>query len=152
MTIRLVQARVDAARGRLPEAATRLTQIVEFFDGRGMKVAPLARVLIVRADVYLKQGNENAAIADAQRALEISRALQGDKPYSSLTGQSLLMLARIQDSRGQHIAAQAAASEALPQLTETLGRGASRHAPRTAVRDRRNARVGGSTRQRAMPS
>jgi serine/threonine-protein kinase len=121
MTIGLVQARVDAARGRLPEAITRLTQIVEFFDSRHMAVAPVVRVLIFRADVYLKQGNESAAIADAQRALKISRALEGDKPYSSLTGQSLLVLARIQDSRGQHMAAQAAAKEALPHLTEALG-------------------------------
>ena len=81
MTIRLVQARVDAARGRLSEAVTGLTQVVEFFDGRHMAVAPLARVLIVRGDVYLKQGNMTAAIADAERALKVSRALQGDKPY-----------------------------------------------------------------------
>jgi tetratricopeptide (TPR) repeat protein len=121
MTIGLAQARVDAARGRLPEAITRLTKIVEFFDGRQMAVAPLVRVLIFRADVYLQQANESAAIADAQRALEISRALEGDKPYSSLTGQSLLVLARIQESRGQHIAAQAAAKQALPHLTEALG-------------------------------
>ena len=121
MTIRLVQARVDAARGRLSEAVTGLTQVVEFFDGRHMAVAPLARVLIVRGDVYLKQGNMTAAIADAERALKVSRALQGDKPYSSLTGQSLLLLARIQDSRGQHLAARTFANEATPQLTETLG-------------------------------
>jgi eukaryotic-like serine/threonine-protein kinase len=121
MTIGLVQARVDAARGRMSEAVTGLTQVVEFFDGRHMAVAPLARVLIVRGDVYLKQGNFSAAIADAERALKVSRALQGDKPYSSLTGQSLLLLARIQDNRGQHSAARTFASDAVPQLSETLG-------------------------------
>jgi tetratricopeptide (TPR) repeat protein len=121
MTIRLVQARVAAARGRLSDAAADLTQVVEFFDSRHLAVAPLARVLIVRGDVYLKQGNMTAAIADAERALKVSRALQGDKPYSSLAGQSLLLLARIQESRGQHFAAREFANEAMPQLTETLG-------------------------------
>ena len=121
MTIGLVQARVDAARDRLPEAITRLTRIVEFFDSRQMAVAPLVRVLIFRGDVYLKQGNFSAAIADAERALKVSRALRGDKPYSSLAGQSLLLLSRIQETRGQHSAARGFASEALPQLSETLG-------------------------------
>jgi hypothetical protein len=59
-------------------------------------------------------------MADARRALEISRRLQGDKPWSSLTGQSLLTIARIQENRGDHEAARVAAKEALPNLRETL--------------------------------
>ena len=121
MTILQVQARVDAARGRFPEAIAGLTKIVEFFDGRGMAVAPLARALNFRADAHLGQGDAHAALADARRALEISRRLQGDKPWSSLTGLSLLSIARIQEGVGDHDAARLAAREALPHLIETLG-------------------------------
>ncbi|HEY7377140.1 MAG TPA: serine/threonine-protein kinase [Steroidobacteraceae bacterium] len=117
---RQMQARIDAARGRLPEAITRLSGIVEFYDGRGMAVAPLVRVLLIRADVYLKQGTIDAALADAQRSLDISRKLQGEKPYSSLTGLSLLLIARIHEQRGEHSAAQALAAQAVPHLVETL--------------------------------
>jgi tetratricopeptide (TPR) repeat protein len=121
MAIQQVQARIDAAHGRYPEAIAGFTKIVAFFDGRQMAVAPLARVLIARGDTNLQAGNAEAALADGRRALEISRGLQGDKPYSSLTGQSLLLIARVHESRGDRPAAQAAAKEAMPQLTETLG-------------------------------
>ena len=86
-----------------------------------MAVAPLVRALNLRADAYLSKGDANAALADARRALEISRSLQGDKPWSSLTGLSLLTIARTQESVGNHDAARIAARDALPNLTETLG-------------------------------
>jgi len=120
MLIMQVQARIDSAHGRFPEAIAGLTKIVEFYDGRGMAVAPLVRALNFRADAQLGKGDADAAMADARRALEISRRLQGDKPWSSLTGQSLLTIARIQENRGDHEAARVAAKEALPHLRETL--------------------------------
>jgi hypothetical protein len=94
--------------------------MVEFYDGRGMAVAPLVRALNFRADAQLGKGDAGAALADARRALEISRRLQGGKQWSSHTGLSLLTIARIQESRGDHEAARAAANEALPHLRETL--------------------------------
>lgn len=121
MTILQAQARIDAARGRLPESIAGFTRIVAFFDGRGMKVAPVARVLNARGDVYLQQRNVDAAMADAERALEIARRLQGDKPYSSLSGTSLLLMSRIDESRGNEAKAIEMANQAVPQLTETLG-------------------------------
>jgi eukaryotic-like serine/threonine-protein kinase len=121
MMILQVQARIDAAHGRFAEAIVGLTKIVEFYDGRGMAVAPLVRALSFRADAQLGKGDANAAIADARRALAISRRLQGDKPASSLTGLSLLTIARIEESRGDREAARLAAKEALPHLRETLG-------------------------------
>jgi hypothetical protein len=95
--------------------------LVEFYDGRSMAVAPLVRALNFRADAHLGKGEADAAIADARRALEISRRLQGDKPWSSLTGLSLLTIARIDESRSDNEAARLAAQEALPHLRETLG-------------------------------
>jgi hypothetical protein len=47
--------------------------------------------------------------------------LQGGKQYSSLTGQSLLLTARIDDARGDQAAARDMAAQALPNLVETLG-------------------------------
>ena len=98
-----------------------MTKIVEFYDGRGMAVAPLVRALNFRAEAQLGKGDANAAMADARRALEISRRLQSDKPASSLTGLSLLSIAKIEENRGDHAAARLAAKEALPHLRETLG-------------------------------
>jgi serine/threonine protein kinase len=121
MVILQVQARIDAAHGRFPEAIAGLTKIVDFFDGRGMAVAALARALNFRAEAYLGKGDSDAALADTRRALEISRRLQGDKPWSSITGLVLLSIAYIQEHRGDHAAAVAAAREALPHLRETLG-------------------------------
>ena len=121
MLIMQVQARIDAAHGRFAEAIAGLTKIVEFYDGRSMAVAPLVRALNFRADAHLGKGETDAAIADARRALEISRRLQGDKPWSSLTGLSLLTIARMDESRSDNAAARLAAKEALPHLRETLG-------------------------------
>jgi eukaryotic-like serine/threonine-protein kinase len=121
MMIMQVQARVDAAHGRFAPAIAGLTKIVEFYDGRSMAVAPLVRALNFRADAHLGRGDADAAMPDARRALEISRRLQGDKPWSSLTGLSLLTIARIEESRVDHDAARLAAKEALPHFKETLG-------------------------------
>jgi serine/threonine-protein kinase len=115
------QARLDVARGKLPQAIASFSKIVEFFDGRQMTVAPLARVLIARGDAHLEAGDTGAAMADGRRALEVSRSLQGDKPHSSLTGLSLLLIARVHESRGERSDAQTVAVEAVPQLVETIG-------------------------------
>ena len=54
-------------------------------------------------------------------ALDVSRSLQGDKPRSSLTGQSLLLIARVHESGGERPASLAVAGEAVPHLVQTLG-------------------------------
>jgi hypothetical protein len=134
----MAEARAAGARGNLPAAVAGFTRIVDFFDGRQMTVAPLARVLIARGEAELATGDLQAAKADAERALGVSRSLQGDKPHSSLTGQSLLLVSRIDDSRGDREAAQAAANQALPQLVETLG---ERHPDSVRAREASQARA-----------
>ena len=121
MTILQVQARVDAERGRLSQSIAGLSKIVAFFDGREMRVAALVRALNLRSDVYLRSGDATSAMADAQRSLDIARTLQGGKPYSSLTGQGLLLMARADELRGELAAARTVASDAVPQLTQSLG-------------------------------
>jgi tetratricopeptide (TPR) repeat protein len=121
INIMQAQARVDAAGGRLKEALAGLTKVIGFFDGRNMAGAPVVRALTTRCELHMLEGNAVAAMADAQRALEVSRHLQGDKPYSSLTGLALLSMATIQDRTGQHATAQVLAGQAVPHLVETLG-------------------------------
>ncbi len=121
MAILQVQARLDAARERVPEAIAGFSKVIAFFDGREMTVAPLVRALIGRGEAQLAAGDSAAALADAKRALEISRNLQGDKPYSSLTGMSLLLNARVDESRGEMADARTHAAEAARQLTDALG-------------------------------
>jgi serine/threonine-protein kinase len=121
MVFQQAKARADTASGRLPEAIAGFSKIVAFFDGRQMTVAPLARALIARGEAELAAGDAGAATKDAERALQVSRSLQGDKPHSSLTGQSLLLMSRVHAQRGDTAAARAEAGEALPQLVETLG-------------------------------
>jgi hypothetical protein len=75
----------------------------------------------VRSDVYLRSGDAASAMADAQRSLDIARTLQGDKPYSSLTGQALLLMAGAKEMRVETSGAHTVASEAVPHLTQTLG-------------------------------
>jgi serine/threonine-protein kinase len=116
-----LQARVDAEHGDFSKATSELTRIIEFFDGRGMKTAALVRVLNARSEVCLRAGDMDAAMAEATRSLEVARALQGGKAHSSLTGQALLLTARIDDARGDQAAARDVAGQALPNLVETLG-------------------------------
>jgi TolA-binding protein len=81
----------------------------------------LIQSLVARANVNLQLSNSSAALADARRALELARAARHPNKYSSLVGESLLMLARVQESLGQHDEAHASAAEAISHLEATLG-------------------------------
>lgn len=120
-TIRYIRGRIAAVKGDLTQADALLTQTIEFFDQRQMAIAPVTRALNARADVKLKRGDVEAARADAQRALAISRTLQDAKPYSSLTGLSLVQLAEVESVAGDRRKSQAAAQEALTHLAQSLG-------------------------------
>jgi len=121
MTILQAQARLDAARRRYPAALAGYTRVIEFFDGRDMTVAPLARALIARGEAHLEAGAFDPAMADARRALEVARSLQGDKPHSSYTGLALLLIARVQERLGERAAVRETTQEAMPNLAKTLG-------------------------------
>lgn len=121
LSLKLVQARTAAARGRLDEALSGLSAAVDFFEARKVAGGALANALRARADVYLQQGDLKAARADAQRALAIAREVQGEKSHSSLTGLALSLLARIREQEGLRFEARTAAAEAVAHLSETLG-------------------------------
>jgi tetratricopeptide (TPR) repeat protein len=121
VTILHLKGRLSAARGELPTALAHQSAVIEFFDRRNMAVAPVTRALTARAEIQLKLGKIEPARADAERALSISRTLQGSKRYSSLTGLALLQLAEVAKAAGAEADAVATAAEAAQHLTETLG-------------------------------
>ncbi|HEY0939776.1 MAG TPA: serine/threonine-protein kinase [Steroidobacter sp.] len=116
-----IKGRLAAARGELPTALAHQSAVIDFFDQRGMAVAPVARALNARADLHVKLGDIESARADVERALSICRKLQGSKRYSSLTGLALLQLADVEKAAGVEAAAVAKAGEAAQHLVETLG-------------------------------
>ena len=81
----------------------------------------LARALAERSELYLKLGQTELALADAQRDVQVARAMQRDKPYSSYTGRALAMLARVQQARAAPDDARASATAAVLDLSKTLG-------------------------------
>jgi tetratricopeptide (TPR) repeat protein len=113
-----VRARIDAAQGRTPEALSRYSEVI---GKSNIADAMLARVLAERADLYLRLGQTDLALADAQRDIEVARGLQRDKPYSAYTGRALAMLARVQQARAAPDDAHASASAAAVNLSKTLG-------------------------------
>lgn len=113
-----VRARIDAAEGRTPEALSRYSEVI---GKSNITDAMLARVLAERSDLYLKLGQTELALADAQRDLEVARKLQRDKPYSAYTGRALAVLARVQLARAAPDDAHASASAATLNLSKTLG-------------------------------
>ena len=116
-----IEAKLAAARGDFTHAVEAYGHAIDFFEGHHITVGALAAALYGRGDVRLRAGNPAAARADAQRALEISRALQGTRPASAHTGLSLALLARIEDAGGNRAAARQHAAEAATQLRAALG-------------------------------
>ena len=113
-----VQARIDAAEGRTPEALSRYSEVIA---RPNITDAMLARALAERSDLYLQLGQTELAFADAQRDVQVARELQRDKPYSSYTGRALAMLARVQQARAAPDDARASATAAVLNLSKTLG-------------------------------
>ena len=121
MSIRYWRARIAFARGHGLEARDELSAIIGYFDERKLHGWTLSRTLRARADVNLALGDQAAALADIDRALQLSRAVQGGRPYSALTGRTLAVAARIHAERGAAADARAAAAEAATHLNATLG-------------------------------
>jgi serine/threonine protein kinase len=119
--IRVQQARLALATGDLAQAEQLFSQVLAFFDGRGMAIAPVVRSLNYRSDAYLREGKLAEAAHDAERAVGVAKKLQGGKQYSSLTGQSLLSLARVRAGEGKNDEAKRLAREAQLNLSDTLG-------------------------------
>jgi tetratricopeptide (TPR) repeat protein len=76
--------------------------------------------LLGRSDAELLAGNAAAAAEDARLALDAARTLQGNLPYSNLTGLSLLAVGRAERQLGHNAQAQDAFRGAEQQLANTV--------------------------------
>lgn len=123
VTLLQLDARAALLEGRWADARERFSAVVDFFDRRGMQVAPVVSALRHRAEAHLREGTPDAAAADLKRALALARRLQGDKPYSSHTGRTLAALQRLQSARGQGDEARRSATQAAEHLGRALGTG-----------------------------
>jgi serine/threonine-protein kinase len=116
-----VQGRIDAARGDLSGAAARYTGVIELMSRQGAASPPLATAYRRRAEVSLQRGDVTQALADARKALEVSRSLQADNPHSAWTGQAALTLGQVLLRTGDRAGAREALALAQAQLEPTLG-------------------------------
>jgi serine/threonine-protein kinase len=118
---KLFQGQVWAAQGRLAEATSAITQVIDTFAAQRCCGGARSRALIARAEVALRAQLLGAALADAQQALELARHEQGEVPYSNFTGSAWLSIARINEAQGRFTEAHQAYAAAAVHLAHTLG-------------------------------
>ena len=106
-----------------------VSKVVEFFDGRQLRVAGIARALLLRGDLYLRNGNAGRRDEGRTSCARVAQSLQGEKPYSSLTGQAMLLTARIHEHRGEVETARSVAAQAVHAAERDARPSASGHAP-----------------------
>lgn len=121
LSIKWVQARIDATNGRYADALARLTDVIAAHDRRKSVSGALTVMLRARSDVHVLNSDIAAAETDAARALKVSRDLQEGASQSILTGLSLLQIAKVQRARGALDEARKTAAEAATHLTPMLG-------------------------------
>ena len=117
----LVQARIDVARGDLEAAGERLTRVIDLLSGQGAATPALPSAYRQRAELGLQRGDAGQALADARKALALSRTLQGGNPHSALTGSAYLTLGRVLRQMGDAGGSHEALTAAQAELQHTLG-------------------------------
>ena len=116
-------------RGGRRSLARRRSQLIPSSSrGPNIPKVTLVRALTERADLYLKRGRLDLALADAQRDLQVARELQRDKQYSAYTGRALAVLARCQQARAESSQARATAARGGDQFGEDARGRSSRYA------------------------
>jgi serine/threonine-protein kinase len=124
-TVRLIiglrESKLALAKNDTRRALDSIEPTIAFFTKRQMRIAPLALALLLRADAQQRLGAPQLAKRDAEESLRISQQIQGDRPFSMLTGQSWLTLARLQRDDGDFAASRQAALNAEKQLANEIG-------------------------------
>jgi tetratricopeptide (TPR) repeat protein len=118
---KLFQGRVWAARGQLAEANAAFTDVIDTYTRLGCCGGATSRALVARAQVSLAAHVYGAALADAQRALDLAQRAQGGTPFSNFTGAAWLTIARIRAAEQRPAEAHEAYVRAAQHLTNTLG-------------------------------
>jgi tetratricopeptide (TPR) repeat protein len=109
------------ARGRLAEADAEWAAIQAIHEQTNLRNAAVVAVLLNRVEVALAQDRLTDARQLVDRALRLSRRRQSDSDRSVVTGQALLLSARICRAQGDVPAAREAAQLAHAHLVEAVG-------------------------------
>lgn len=117
----LVQGQIWAGEGRLADAATAFTRVLDSYARLDCCTGPRAQVLTARAGLLAADRKLDAALRDAQQALTFAQLAQGQLPASSVTGQAWLMLAQVERAQGRTDDAKRAYGLAARHLVATLG-------------------------------
>jgi eukaryotic-like serine/threonine-protein kinase len=124
-TVRLIiglrESKLALAKNDTRRALDSVEPTITFFTTRQMRIAPLALALMLRADARQRLGERQLAMSDAEESLRITQQIQGDRPFSMLTGESWLTLARLQRDAGNLSASRQAALNAEKQLANEIG-------------------------------
>jgi tetratricopeptide (TPR) repeat protein len=114
-----------AARGDLPSALRlaneALSTVEAWFKTHGSDDRYLAILLTRRADVELRSGRVDDAVADAERAARLSRNDLPPGAFLSTAGRADLMLGRALQAQGRREEARAALRAAVEHLESSLG-------------------------------
>jgi tetratricopeptide (TPR) repeat protein len=121
--LQITQARLWQRMGRNDEARAVFTKMLDQLAASGNRGSLAASLLLFRAQTLSAQNRSAEALADAEQALPVAVAAQGDHPYSHWTGQVWLALAKYQQQGGQHDEARVSVVNALANLQPTLGVG-----------------------------
>jgi serine/threonine-protein kinase len=117
----MVQGQIAAHRGDLPAAARSFSAVIDLLTAQGVTHAVMAAAYRHRAEVAWRQGDRERALADARKALELARKLQGGQRFSSYTGLASLTLGRLLRDAGATAAAAEALATAEVHLVNTVG-------------------------------
>ncbi|HTT11252.1 MAG TPA: protein kinase [Burkholderiaceae bacterium] len=119
--LRMTQARIDHAQGRDDAASRTFTRVIELLEARGAATPAVASAYRLRAEIEAKQGRQDAALADARKALQVAEGMQGGKPYSDDTGLAYLSLGRVLQAAGDRDGARKALQSAADHLANSVG-------------------------------
>jgi serine/threonine-protein kinase len=116
-----VQGRVEAARGQWKTAGERFDELVELLESQGVSHRALVAAYVQRGEAALQLGNPTQSLADARKALDMARKLQGESRHSDSAGLANLTLGRALRKIGDASGARRALEVARAELLATLG-------------------------------
>jgi serine/threonine-protein kinase len=111
-----LEGRIDLSDGKLAQAGAKFDQVL---TSKRASITKLNAAL-GKAEVALLAHDAEAALAQSKAALEMSRSLQGDVPYSCHTGLAWLMLARSLQLQGDVSQVRKAYETAIAHLSNTV--------------------------------
>jgi tetratricopeptide (TPR) repeat protein len=119
------RARIALNRGDLPSAAHYAKEAVELDEASirriGECAALLSTLLVSKSGIDLKNGQQEEAVSDAKRAIQLLEDREDPSILSSNVGRAYLALALALEAEGKPGEAQLAAAKAYANLQTTLG-------------------------------